>query len=210
MPILFCGDFKGSFPATQDFSSLLAITGYNEDAGGLAVIITELAGYIHNLAKASHPNFAALINTVKDAVSIAPKGDNIVKEALQVKLKQDMQHQLEALLGLDRQAQHTPLFAQKPVIYKVRTSDPYFVGREDTLQQIDKLLVPSVDANSCQIAIVTGLAGMGKSQVALRFCETHATRFTMVYLCTSETALQLTDSFRQLSLVRMNDLKSVH
>lgn len=76
-------------------------------------------------------------------------------------------------------------------------SNPNFTGRVDLLEQIEQTL------SGGQTAVVTqaisGLGGVGKTQLALAYCYTQLDKYDLIYWLAADNETSLTDSFRSLA-----------
>lgn len=90
-------------------------------------------------------------------------------------------------------AQASDLFPIHEIAYP---KNPNFTGRVDLLEQIEQTL------SSGQTAVVTqaisGLGGVGKTQLALAYCYTHLQEYDLIFWLAADNEASLTDSFRSL------------
>lgn len=112
----------------------------------------------------------------------------------------------------------TPLQKKQSVLFNLREAIPSFTGRVEALQELHRLLlskkmtavVPALSAltlhpnnenplhSSAQVS-VTGLGGIGKTQLALRYAQLHAADYDHnVLWINAETQENIDSSFRRL------------
>ncbi|KAJ5160567.1 uncharacterized protein N7482_007571 [Penicillium canariense] len=95
----------------------------------------------------------------------------------------------------------TPLTVRESLIPCFVTTpyqeNPSFVGREDTLTEIHNVLAPTSDASAGQrVFALTGLGGMGKTQIAVRYAFQHMdTVYKIVLWAHSDGQSKLSESF---------------
>ena len=56
-----------------------------------------------------------------------------------------------------------------------------YVGREDTLKFLAKSLLPPYDGSGQRIIVLSGLGGIGKTQLAIRFAKNNERKFTAIF-----------------------------
>jgi hypothetical protein len=79
--------------------------------------------------------------------------------------------------------------------------NPNFTGREGFFTEIDRNL--NVEGTAVQIQAITGLGGVGKTQLAIEYSFRHANAFDLIWWITAETEETLTASYLDL-IDRMN------
>jgi hypothetical protein len=83
-----------------------------------------------------------------------------------------------------------------------------FVGRTDTLNWLERIFFPSSSENSAQelttqkptIAVLSGVAGIGKTQIARRFAQQAASRFDAVFWIQAEDKSTTARSFHEIAV----------
>lgn len=84
-----------------------------------------------------------------------------------------------------------------------------FVGRDDILEQLDKILLPSdralasVEAASVETmkyAAFCGIGGLGKIEIALQFVVTRKENFDAIFWIRAESTEKLENDFSQITL----------
>ena len=82
-----------------------------------------------------------------------------------------------------------------PEIFEYQKPIAVFTGREEELERIKKILTPIKDKDEeTKVVLLTGLAGVGKTQLARRFIADHYSNYSNVYTfdCHSEETLNCT------------------
>ncbi|KAJ7348471.1 hypothetical protein DFH08DRAFT_743874 [Mycena albidolilacea] len=88
----------------------------------------------------------------------------------------------------DVQAMISPHFPVSPVIQRVKNfppASPIFQGRQNILDQMQQFF--STDSGNQKIFLLYGLGGAGKSQIALKFAEDSAFRFSDMFMVDTTT-----------------------
>jgi hypothetical protein len=84
-----------------------------------------------------------------------------------------------------------------------------FVGRDDILEQLDKILLPSdralasaeaASAETMKYAALCGIGGLGKTEVALQFVFTRKEKFDAIFWIRAESTEKLENDFSQITL----------
>lgn len=92
--------------------------------------------------------------------------------------------------------------------------DPYeenesFVGREDTLNDIHKALDPQSSPKKQRAFVLSGLGGMGKTQIAIKYAFRHRETYKIVLWAHADGEAKLAESFNSfvmsLGLGRMSN-----
>ncbi|KAH7072576.1 hypothetical protein FB567DRAFT_538406 [Paraphoma chrysanthemicola] len=87
------------------------------------------------------------------------------------------------------------------------TCDP-FVGREDTMQKLQRIFFPGstekvsqqVTTQGPTIAVVSGIPGIGKTQIARKFAHEASSRFDAVFWLRAENKSSITRSLHELAI----------
>lgn len=83
--------------------------------------------------------------------------------------------------------------------------DPGFHGREDILATIDKALCtaeghPARLQSTLRTFALTGIGGVGKTQVALRFAHTRARKFDAVFFVQADDSIKVAEAYSRIAL----------
>ncbi|HEX7733572.1 MAG TPA: helix-turn-helix transcriptional regulator [Ktedonobacteraceae bacterium] len=84
----------------------------------------------------------------------------------------------------------------------------YFTGREELLQRLHLLLAGEQQMILSQALVLSGMGGMGKTQVAIEYAYRHVRDYTAILWVDAETAENLLASFGQMA--RMLNLPEQH
>ena len=81
--------------------------------------------------------------------------------------------------------------------FEIRNRNAYFAGRERALQD----LADSFSARTAGLtsAIITGLGGVGKSELAVEYAHRHRSQYALVWLIHAETTASLLDDLKALA-----------
>lgn len=93
-------------------------------------------------------------------------------------------HMTEQELGLD---EHLPLAPEQPIWQVPEERNRFFTGREGVLQQLDALLRREREAFPSRVLAIRGLAGIGKTQVALEYAYRFRQHYAAVIWLRAET-----------------------
>ena len=77
--------------------------------------------------------------------------------------------------------------------------NPYFTGREDMLQALAEKLSPGGRASIGQMAAISGLGGIGKTQTAVEFAYRHRHNYAAVFFVRAETEMELLGGFADIA-----------
>lgn len=87
------------------------------------------------------------------------------------------------------------------------TENADFFGRENILEMIDKRLLPdpravaaSIDPTRLSIAVIWGMAGLGKTEIALAFALTRRANFDAVFWICAENEAELEREFCRIAI----------
>ena len=95
---------------------------------------------------------------------------------------------------------------QLPCIFLgTKAKDPDFSGRNEVLQRMDSVLLPSSKQNTpfskaTQTFVLSGLGGVGKTQCALQYATSRADQYDAVLWADADTNPKLDESFSQISV----------
>ncbi|KAF8460529.1 hypothetical protein BDZ91DRAFT_766264 [Kalaharituber pfeilii] len=116
---------------------------------------------------------------------------------------EDWIHRLFSILPLPRIG--TPIKITTERHYTVPSSSPIFTGREDALNLLEKAFFDREAKRKQRRAVLHGLGGAGKTQIALKFCEKHRERFDSVFWVVSSSENTVEESFCEIgSMLRVS------
>src|SRR5262249_32280724 len=75
-----------------------------------------------------------------------------------------------------------------------------FTGRGDLLAQMERTLHDNRQTGACVPLVLSGLGGMGKTQLMLKYCYTHRTEYEDVFWLEVEGSKMTLDVFRNLAV----------
>ncbi|KAL1915076.1 uncharacterized protein VTP21DRAFT_7781, partial [Calcarisporiella thermophila] len=87
----------------------------------------------------------------------------------------------------------------KTTFYGVPHENKAFVERPDIFKKMEDALFAG-PSGGCKIAALSGLGGMGKTQLMLRFCYLHRTKYDFVFWLKADSWIMAADSFRSLAM----------
>ena len=94
----------------------------------------------------------------------------------------------------------TPPTTISPCLWSVPYArNPYFTGREGVLQTIHTWLAAEQSATLIQAAALTGMGGMGKTQVAIEYAYRYKQTYQAVFWLGAETTENMLYSLQQMS-----------
>src|SRR4051812_17359343 len=83
-----------------------------------------------------------------------------------------------------------------------------FVGRADILEQMELEIVKNRSTKGCRPLALSGLGGMGKTQLMLQYCYLHREEYRYVFWLAVDGSTTAEDSFRRLAQnLGLNDSK---
>lgn len=78
--------------------------------------------------------------------------------------------------------------------------NPAFFGREDELRQLTTYLTPGANTRPSPVCVALyGLAGCGKTQLAVQFVHSHLDTYDAILWVAAEEKHQIEDSFRKIA-----------
>lgn len=119
--------------------------------------------------------------------------------SLKQRERHDQQHnELLSLLKSYRQSDahgNTMLPETLPSTALPAARNPAFYGRSHELNKLEDLLSPGMPPSELVVVSICGLAGSGKTQVALEFAYRHISDYDIVLWVTAESSIKLSASF---------------
>ena len=106
--------------------------------------------------------------------------------------------------------QSTSVEDVKDPLHGVPPRNHDFVGRADILAQMQLEISQNVSSNGCRPLALSGLGGMGKSQLMLQYCYLHRAAYRYVFWMEMDGAAMADASFRRLAQnlgLNLQDLK---
>ena len=82
--------------------------------------------------------------------------------------------------------------------YEFKQPVASFIGREEILNEI-KASLPSVSNEKTKVLVLSGLGGVGKTQLSRKFISENFTTYNMVYTLTGESDVLLNEDYRELA-----------
>ncbi|HEY7420277.1 MAG TPA: helix-turn-helix domain-containing protein, partial [Ktedonobacteraceae bacterium] len=107
----------------------------------------------------------------------------------------ELAHQLHLDTHATRLLLEASLTAFSPYWHLPYQRNPFFTGREEVLQQVHEALHQQQSALLCQSSTVSGLGGVGKTQIAIEYAYQYANDYAAVLWVSAETAESLTANF---------------
>ena len=87
-------------------------------------------------------------------------------------------------------------------IYEYISLIPTFTGREKLLRQMEENLKPTErekEIHKTKVVVLSGLGGVGKTQLATKFIEDHLKRYSLVWTFNAESNLTLQEDYHKLA-----------
>src|SRR5579862_667659 len=108
----------------------------------------------------------------------------------------------------------TQLATHYEIFHDVPTKNSLFVGREDILEKIKTVMIQggSSPSGSSRRVALSGLGGMGKTQLMLQYCYLHRTEYRHIVWLKMNGRLAAMDSFQKLAQslgLRTDDLNKM-
>ncbi len=115
-------------------------------------------------------------------------------------VKGEHRHQeLMNLMSSKNQSESEPL--QELPCHLIRYSEPAsFKGREDVLNEISEHLDPAKGNLPPKRFVLTGIGGVGKTQIALRFAYNHLEKYPAIFFVSAETEARLLQDFQSIAV----------
>src|SRR5581483_5381024 len=173
-------------------------------SGSVMTMISSFGEVLKTLRKQSK------VNQQKLAIHLGVHPNTISKWERGVCLPESKTIVLELARQLHLNAQDTRLLleasltALSPYWYMPYQRDPFFTGREDILQKMHKALYLEQTAMFSRSFTLSGLAGIGKTQLAIEYAYQHANDYTAIFWMSAETAESLLASY--LAVAKLLDL----
>jgi tetratricopeptide (TPR) repeat protein len=79
--------------------------------------------------------------------------------------------------------------------------NPFFTGRQATLQQLHSILAAQASSTGYRACVLSGLGGIGKTQTALEYAHRHALDYAAVFWVNAETEEGLLSSFAAIARI---------
>lgn len=90
--------------------------------------------------------------------------------------------------------------------------NPFFVGRDSILEQLRQVLLGNGRAGISKVQVISGLGGIGKTQIALEYAYRHLNDYAWIFWVNAATELSLVDGFANiassLDLPRANEKRA--
>jgi len=82
------------------------------------------------------------------------------------------------------------------VVFNVPWERNYqFVGRDDVFNHLESLLEKSTNASNCIYVALTGLGGIGKTQIALEYCYRNKNKYPYIFWIEANTETDIQSSY---------------
>lgn len=75
----------------------------------------------------------------------------------------------------------------------------HFIGRNEEIQQMEKILLPSHRPSYRQIVVLGGMGGIGKTQLSLAYTRQHGDAYSSVFWLNATSEIALKSSFRNVA-----------
>ncbi|PYH93879.1 TPR-like protein [Aspergillus ellipticus CBS 707.79] len=79
------------------------------------------------------------------------------------------------------------------------SESPRFWGREHILSQIDGALAGNASTPSLRLFVLCGMAGVGKTQIALKYANASRDKFDSIFWISSDNTITIGQSFREIA-----------
>lgn len=110
--------------------------------------------------------------------------------------------ELGLLPARSQEADLTPPDDEAPPLWLLPyLHNPYFTGREDILQTLHAQLAPSGSSALMQSLALTGLGGVGKTQVAVEYAYRYAREYSAIFWIEAETYATISASLRRVVML---------
>ncbi len=106
---------------------------------------------------------------------------------------------IEAIVEKRRAEPRTSSTAMEARFWHVPPSNPFFTAREDMFDRLESLLVPGEATAINQTQAVSGLGGIGKTQLAIEFAHRYKERYRDVLWLIADSRERLVSSYVQLA-----------
>ena len=146
------------------------------------------AGYLVKFLPKKQEEGTEVLRIVQDFDALDVKSDlNFIKEGMKRLEATEGAQQSIVLVEKERECQRFwseihNVRATAPEIFEYTDPVAVFTGREEALEKIKKILTPIKDENEeTKVVLLTGLAGVGKTQLARKFIADHYSNYSNVY-----------------------------
>lgn len=197
IPIIQKGDFSTSIAPLNTqykYNDLLAIGGSTPQSG-LWPILPELIGSIYGLSKSSNQDYSQLLSA--DQATSLQTGDD--QETTYAQLDREQAAERQARRHVDRLSQYNQSLRVQPHLWNILPPRASFAGRDNDLESLSSFLMEKSDDKKSRIAIIRGMGGLGKSQLAYKYAFDHQTLYTMGYHLDASSAINLLNDFTALA-----------
>ena len=114
---------------------------------------------------------------------------------------EDLKRDIVGLMNVKRVTSKKTAF-HTPEIYEYISLIPTFTGREKLLVQMEeklRLTEEEKDIHKTKVVVLSGLGGVGKTQLAAKFIEGHLKHYNLVWTFDAKTDVMLQESYRELA-----------
>jgi Tfp pilus assembly protein PilF len=111
----------------------------------------------------------------------------------------ELTHEVLLLIAIHASRTAQPARYSGPIFAIPFSRNPYFTGREDVLARLAEQLKAGGRAALGQMAAISGLGGIGKTQTAVEFAYRHRQDYRAVFFIVSETAADLVGGFAAMA-----------
>lgn len=148
----------------------------------------------------SQERLAEVIGATARSISRWEHNQAIPQQCYRVRLCQVLQIPFETLFGARTQAEKsTSLPGSMPIWYVPYSRNSYFAGREPTLLQLHERLHTQYEAAFTRPQIVSGLGGVGKTQIVLEYAYRFRQDYQAVLWVRAETPQTLEEDYRAVA-----------